>query len=213
MKLRDIEFAVGELKQGKVVCLPTETVYGLAADANNTSAINKLYLTKKRPDNKPTSIAICNPCDIKLWAHYSNTKVTEDINALISYFWPGPLTLLFPASQSVPKIINKNTGKIAIRYSSNQTLQSVIKLLGHGICLTSANFSGEKDGTIAQKIEKIFPHLFVLEENESISGSPSTIIDLSTTPYEVLREGNITLGDLERVLGRISVTPRLILVK
>jgi len=198
MKNNDIHTMIEALRRGDIVCLPTETVYGLAVDTHNPGAIKKLYTLKNRSTTKPMSVAISDVSQLKLFV----SEISKDAEKLINRFWPGQLTLIFPANDQVPQEINNGNGKIGIRFSSDATLQNMIKSVGHPICLTSANLSGEKECPTAEAImQKFGDAVLVLPGDDRLSGKPSSIIDLTQVPYQLVREGDISLEMLQQVLG------------
>lgn len=198
----DIKYAADKLKEGAIVCMPTETVYGLAVDSNNVSAITALYNLKHRPIGKPTSIAVANPQDIKPWVDH----ISKDAEKLMECFWPGPLTLIFPVASSIPHEMSAGFPSIGIRCSSCPIVKQILNLLGNAVCLTSANLAGEKEASKAQQVRDVFPEIFVVEGDEYISGTVSTIIDLSTTSYQLVREGEIPVEKIQAVIDSKIMT-------
>ena len=194
MNKKDIQTIVNRLRAGEVVAIPTETVYGLAVDAFNLEAIHRLYQIKNRPYKKPTSIAIKDSKDLVDWTEYLN----QDMLKLIEHFWPGPLSLILPYKSKNQTMNSLGKGTIGIRCSSNQIVREIINMLGNAICLTSANLSGEKDAITAEHVNYIFGNkIFVLENDLNISGIPSTIVDLTVNPYVLVREGSISMKELD----------------
>lgn len=148
MKKQQYDLVLNKLRAGEVVAIPTETVYGLAVDALNHEAIQKLYQIKNRNFLKPTSIAIKNPKDITIWAQCT----THDALKLVKKFWPGPLTLILPSNQKTPKGINLINDSIGVRCTCSPTVKKIITMLGNPICLTSANLSGNKEAVTAKQV-------------------------------------------------------------
>lgn len=176
--------AVEKLKAGEVIALPTETVYGLAVDAQNPEALLKLYAIKQRPQLKQVCIAIAEPEDVLHWV----SEVNDTAQRLIRSFWPGPLTLILPRA---------NQPSIGVRCSSCVIVKQIITLLGHAIYLTSANRSAEEDALTGQQVRDYFgDQVYLIEQDAAIGGVPSTIVDLSTQPYSILREGAISREQL-----------------
>src|ERR1700733_1780667 len=183
-----VKEAVNELLSGNIVALPTETEYGLAVDAKNMAAVQKLYALKHRSSNKPCSIAIADPKDIKHWVK----AVSGDAQKLIDAFWAWALTLVLSASSDIPHAVNAGYSSIGLRCSASEIIREVIAALGRPICLTSANLSGEKEATTARQIRDYFHNaIFIIEQDEIVSGIVSTVIDLTHNPYLCLREGSI----------------------
>lgn len=198
----NILYAVQKLQAGEIVALPTETVYGLAVDANNPKAITKLYNLKHRSQQKPMAIAIASPQD----AHYWVDELSEDAKILIKSFWPGPLTLVLPAASHVSPLINAGHKTIGIRCSSSKMLQEIILLLGNAICLTSANLSGQPEAQTASQIRSVFQdNIFICEDDKSMQGRPSTIVDLTVSPYKILRETTISSEDIQKKINNTKL--------
>ncbi|NCF75462.1 MAG: threonylcarbamoyl-AMP synthase [Xanthomonadaceae bacterium] len=182
-----IEEAVKILKKGGLIAFPTETIYGLGADALNINAVKKVYSIKKRPLNKPLIIQLANKKDISKFTK----NVSKKTNILINKFWPGALTIVFKKSKLIPNIIT--TDKIAIRIPDNKIALAIIKKFGHPITGTSANISkkesplGVKDviNNLSEKIEAI------IDGGKSKIGTESTIIDLTSNYPILLRQGAI----------------------
>lgn len=200
--LTTIEQVVEKLKAGDIVALPTETVYGLAVDAENTEAITKLYNLKLRPAHKPFAVAIANAKEISNWVIDKN----DDIDLLTQTFWPGPLTLVLPAASRVSKVITGGRTSVGLRCSSSPSLTKILDLLGNAVCLTSANISGNKEACSAQEIRENFKETIYLYQNdEEISGIPSTVMDLCKKPYHILRSGFLSKNEIESILGTVII--------
>lgn len=191
--------AVEILKKGKIVALPTETVYGLAVDMFNEGAIKRLYEIKKRDKKKPFAIAISGIKELKKFVR----KIPKKAILLIRKFWPGPLTLILLASDNVPSHLISN-GKIGIRNPRNKTTLKIIKRLGNPIVLTSVNVSGEKSCVTADEIKKTFDKYIdvIVKTEEEISGIESTVVDLSDSKPKILREGSISEEEITICLHR-----------
>ena len=195
--MSQLKAALQQLASGGIISIPTETVYGLAVDAENVEAIERLYACKARPEHKPLAIALQNPEDIERWV----TSITPDTRILIAAFWPGPLTLVLPAKPHVSTRITAGKNTIGIRCSSAPLLQAIIHEFGKALCLTSANISGQTDLCTPENITEQFgQEIYVLTEEQPASGKPSTVLDLTCKPYRLLREGNITKHMLEALL-------------
>lgn len=193
--MHQIAKAIQQLKNGKIIALPTETVYGLAVDITNETAIENLFTLKSRTKQKPIAIAIATPNDLQKWA----LEIPATAKKLIATFWPGPLTLILAATTSVPTLITKNN-RVGIRCSSCKITQEIIQQLGNPICLTSANVSGQKDALTAEQVLNYFKDIYVVEADNYINGTASTVIDCSKEPIELLREGAIQFEEITRVL-------------
>ena len=185
--------AIGEmavyLQQGHLVILPTDTVYGVGADAFNATAIARLYEAKQRPSEKGIPILLADMTDI--W------RVTTSIPPLaqnyIQQFWPGPLTLIVPKHPNLPANISDNDG-IAVRIPNCEVTRAVIRAAGGAVATSSANRSGQPP---AQRVQEAWDQLegwvtAVLDNGPSPGGIASTIVDCTGTVPRLVREGPIS---------------------
>jgi L-threonylcarbamoyladenylate synthase len=185
-----IKRAAKVIKKGGIVALPTETVYGLAADYRNRKAVGRIYKVKKRPKDKPLTVQIQD-------INYLD-ELTGEVSAfayqLMSKFWPGPLTLVLPA---------KDEGTIGVRIPANKIARRIIKESRGPLVVPSANISGEPAAQTADQVLESFKGLIelVIDAGSVELGIASTVIDLTVSPYKVLREGIITERDIQSVQG------------
>lgn len=186
--LEKIKAAAQVIKNGGVVGIPTETVYGLAADFFNQQAVAKIFKVKQRPKNKPLTVQIADityldrlACDIPASAYQ-----------LMSKFWPGPLTLVFKA---------KAQGTIGVRVSANKIARSLIRESKTPLVVPSANISGKPAAKTAQELLHSFDGLIemVIDGGEAELGLASTVVDLTVSPFKLLRKGIITKKDIQSV--------------
>ncbi len=186
--LSKIKIAADVIKSGGIVGFPTETVYGLAADAFNPKAIEKVFAVKKRPQNKPFTVQIKDSAYLEQIARDISTFAYQ----LIARFWPGPLTLVLHA---------KEGGTIGVRISSNQIAQKIIEQAQTAIIAPSANLSGEAEAKDAQEVLNVFAGQIdlVIDGGVVDTGVSSTVVDLTVEPYEILREGAITKKDIQSI--------------
>ncbi len=184
-----LQEAASILKEGGVVALPTETVYGLGAASDNKKAIEKLFKIKRRPKDKPFTLCFADVNDV--WEMFG--VMPPFVYRIMEAFWPGPLTIIS---------YNKNYDKkIGVRVSSNAILQGIIREINTPLCLPSANISGEREATTADEVVKIFGNSvdLVIDGGVSYFSKPSTIIDVTYHPFKILREGVIPANDLMEV--------------
>jgi len=179
------------LKTGSVIAYPTDTFYGLGADIYNKDAIDRIYSIKNRRSDKPIIILIS---DKKMLRHLiANGQMSHIAERLTDTFWPGPLTLVFNASDAVPALLTANTGKIGIRLPDNELCRLLIEELKHPITATSANISGE--GSIdnpADVAKSLGDTIDVLVDGgKTKGGCTSTVVDVTNDEPVVLREGVI----------------------
>lgn len=208
-----IEHAANVLLAGHLVAFPTETVYGLGADAENPDAIKRIYQAKGRPLDHPIIVHVAPDVDLNHWA----SDVPPQAYLLIEAFWPGPLTLILPRQHSVPAQVSGGQATIGLRCPSHPIAQALIRALASrkpsgqaGVAAPSANLFGHVSPTLAEHVRAEFGELIqnglpVLEGGASEVGIESTIVDLSRVQagqgVYLLRPGSIGLAELERVLG------------
>jgi len=192
----------GELiRAGRLVAFPTETVYGLGADALNANAVKQIFVAKGRPLDNPIIVHIASASDLNTLTDH----VPEEARELMDKFWPGPLTLIFSKSANVPDAVTGGMATVAVRMPQNKIALALIKALGHPIAAPSANLSGRPSGTTAGHVL----HDFVEKIEMIIDGGPvtvgveSTVLDLSRKPPAILRPGAVTQEDLTPILGRV----------
>ncbi len=184
-----LEEAADILREGGIVAYPTETFYGLGADAFNEVAIKKLYQIKGRDLNKPISILIRDQEMLKQVAN-SIPPVAE---RLMQELWPGPLTLIFKCRDQLPSYLTGGTGKVGVRISSQLTAQRLLEILELPITATSANLSGGKSPITAQEILGSSANGIdlILDGGKLPGQRGSTIVDLTLFPPKIVREGEI----------------------
>lgn len=187
------------LKAGEVVALPTETVYGLAANALDASAVAKIYEIKGRPAHNPIIVHVCN----RSMAAECAREWLETAEKLAVAFWPGPLTLVLPRHVRVPDIVTAGGSTVGIRWPSHPFIQAVIAACGFPLAAPSANPSNEISPTnaqhVAQKLGSKVP--LIVDGGQSQVGIESTVLDLSSRPARILRPGIIHEEALLAVLG------------
>lgn len=193
-----INLALEHLKQGDVVAIPTETVYGLAADATNETAIKKIFAIKNRPLNHPLIMHVCHDWDLSRWVK----DIPEYAQEMMLAFWPGPLTLVFNCKENaVNPLVNGGQNSIAIRAPKHPLTQHLLRELNRPLVAPSANPFGQISPTTALHVVTSFPHedFLILDGGRCDVGIESSIIQ-ATHPdgYSVLRPGMINQQILER---------------
>ena len=201
-----IDDAARRLAQGGVVAFPTETVYGLGADATNVHAVAKIFLLKDRPADHPLIVHVAGAADLDRWA----VEIPAHARTLAARFWPGPLTLVLRKSAAVPAIVTGGQDTVGLRCPSHGDAQALLRELardGSGaIAAPSANKFGHVSPTTAQHVRDEFgDDLFVLDGGACEVGLESTIVDLTRGEPVWLRPGAVTRDDIEAALG---VRPR-----
>lgn len=196
--MTNIKKAAFIILAGDLVAFPTETVYGLGADATSDHACTKIYQTKGRPNNNPLIVHVAS-----IEAAREIAIFNEAAEALATKFWPGPLTLVLPLNPDfgIAKTVTAGLDTVAIRIPSHEIALELILATGRPIAAPSANPSGYVSPTSAAHVRNNFPDLFVLEGSNSEYGLESTIIDLTDKPT-ILRYGFITPESLSDALER-----------
>lgn len=197
------------LEEGKLVAIPTETVYGLAADADNPAAVAAIFSAKGRPSNHPLIVHVAYDADLSRWA----IDIPPVAQRLIKAFWPGPLTLILKRAPGVDDVITGGQDTVGVRCPSHPVAQALLKLFRQGqggIAAPSANRFGRVSPTTAQHVIDEFgspgsgPIAAVLEGGACEVGIESSIVDLTrldTHGPVLLRPGQISVQQLEQVLG------------
>lgn len=196
------------LKNGGLVAFPTETVYGLGGDALNPASSRKIYEAKGRPSDNPLIVHICRFEDI--YHIVSDAKEHTDMLAnarkLAEAFWPGPLTMILPKADAVPKETTGGLSTVAVRFPSHKTALALIEAAGGYVAAPSANTSGKPSPTLAKYVEEDMNGRIdmIIDGGEVGIGLESTIIDLTVNPPEILRPGYVTKEMLAQVLGKVE---------
>jgi len=194
----DIAAAVAALRAGELVAFPTETVYGLGADARNPEALRKVYALKGRPSTHPLILHVLSADDLKDWV----SDIPAAARTLASRFWPGPLTIVLPRSTRVSDELTGGQDTVAIRVPAHPVARALLAAFGSGIAAPSANRYGRVSPTRASHVREEFPKdLLVLEGGDCEVGLESTIVSLIDAVPRLLRPGSISRTDLETVLG------------
>jgi L-threonylcarbamoyladenylate synthase len=204
MMSAQIERAVEIVRQGGLVAFPTETVYGLGADASNPQAMKKLYAVKRRPADHPVIVHFASAEDAFAWAR----EVPGAARKLAERFWPGPLTLILKRSARAADFVTGGQDAVGLRVPSHPVARELLKCFGKGVAAPSANRFGLVSPTTAAHVrEDLGSDVdLVLEGGASEVGIESTILDLSGARPVLLRPGRISKEELQAVLG-VEVEP------
>jgi len=186
-----ISAAIAVLKEGGVIAYPTETFYGLGADAFSETAVEKVFALKGRNPGNPLSLIVADERAL----HALVAEVPNKARELMKRFWPGPLTIVFRAAPGVSPRLTANTGTIAIRISSHPIAALLARELGSPLTATSANLSGQKETVSAAGVKDVFGNVadMIIDGGETPGGLGSTIVDVTVLPFRILREGAISL--------------------
>ena len=198
--------AAAALARGELVAFPTETVYGLGADAANEAAIAEVYRLKGRPPGHPLIVHLPSADALWRWAdadvQAANGLAPERVEELAAELWPGPVTFVLRASGSVSRLITGGQDTVALRTPGHPTALALLAEFGGALVAPSANRFGRVSPTTAQHVLAEFPEeLLVIDAGPTEFGLESTILDLSTTRPRLLRPGAMPLDRIEKLLG------------
>lgn len=195
-----VDEAVAVLRRGGLVAIPTETVYGLGADASNPDAVRRIFAAKGRPRDHPLIVHIHDGGALAEWAH----EPSPIAHRLADAFWPGPLTLVLPRVASVPDIVTGGRPTVGLRVPDQPLTLRLLERFGGGVAAPSANRFGRVSPTRAEHVVDEMGDSVdvVLDGGPCQIGVESTIVEIVGDRLEVLRVGTITVPDLERVVDR-----------
>lgn len=190
--------AAERLREGRLVAMPTETVYGLAAAARDPLGVARVFELKGRPANHPLIVHLAAPSQVREWSAGPVPGLDEVADA----FWPGPLTVVVRRAEHVPAVVTGGQGTVALRVPSHPVARQLLQEFGDGLAAPSANRFGRVSPTTAQHVATEFAgsDLLVLDGGPSMVGLESTILDLSGPAPRLLRPGGVRLEELEAVL-------------
>lgn len=196
-KLNHIKIAARYIQEGKLVAFPTETVYGLGANALNPIAVSRIFELKDRPSFDPLIIHIAGIHQLEQLVVNNDNRVYK----IAEKFWPGPLTIVLPKSQIVPDIVTAGLPTVGIRIPGNQTALDLIRISGCPIAAPSANKFGRISPTTAAHVRKQLPDVdYILDGGKTTVGIESTIIKFTDYGFQILRNGVITREELEDIV-------------
>lgn len=202
---RDIDHAVAVLRAGGLVAFPTETVYGLGADAANPLAVRKIFEAKGRPATHPVIVHLADAAQAAGWAR----EYPPAAQKLARKFWPGPLTLILRRGPAVGDLVTGGQDTVAVRVPSHPVAQRLLSRFGGGIAAPSANRHGRVSATAAEHVRREFGATVdcVLDGGATPVGIESAIVDVSGGSPALLRPGSITAAEIEAVLGAPLAAP------
>jgi L-threonylcarbamoyladenylate synthase len=195
--------AVAALQRGDVIAFPTETLYGLGADALNAAAVDKVFQLKDRDSANPIPVLVSDRAMLSILV----AEVPALAQRLIERFWPGPLTLVLPARAEVPRPLLNSTGGVGVRISSQPIATELVKGLGRPLTATSANPSGQAPAHTIEEAKNYFTgrvEIFV-DGGALTSKTGSTVAEVIGDTIRVLREGEIRRAELEQVMEKGKV--------
>ena len=201
----DLQTAAELLKQGKLVAVPTETVYGLAADARNSNAVNNIFIAKGRPSDHPLIVHMHAASALHDWAQ----DIPAEAFALAQAFWPGPLTLLLKKADHVDSVVTGGLDTIGLRVPAHPVLLKLLASHQLAVAAPSANPYKQLSPTSAQQVMETMAGKLdaVLDGGDCEFGLESTIVSLVDGAIQVLRAGPISPAQLEAVLGQKVQSP------
>lgn len=191
------------IKNGGLVAFPTETVYGLGADALNTAAVKAIFEAKGRPSDNPLIVHVASKEQCEELAE----NIPEKAYKLMDIFWPGPLTLILPRKKIVPDITTGGLDTVALRMPDNEIAIELIRVSGRPLAAPSANLSGKPSPTTAgHVIADLYGRIDAVIDGGVVKvGVESTVIDMSSEVPAILRPGMISPDDIEREIGKIAI--------
>ncbi|WP_407269290.1 L-threonylcarbamoyladenylate synthase [Radiobacillus sp. PE A8.2] len=196
------------LQKEQVIAFPTETVYGLGANASNERAVSKIFEAKGRPSDNPLIVHVANAEQIN---HYVTT-IPEVAKQLIEAFMPGPLTIILPSNGTIAQTVTAGLSTIAIRIPDHPVAQALLKATQLPLAAPSANRSGRPSPTTAAHVHNDLDGRIagILDAGPTGVGVESTVVDCTSEVPTILRPGGITLEQLEQVVGAVNVDPALL---
>lgn len=201
---QDIDQAVKVLRQGGVIAFPTETYYGLGVDPFNTKSLERLYRIKRRSKAKPFLLLIEQLSQLTLLTGH----IPLEMSLLMTSFWPGPLTLIFPAQSSASSLLTGETETIGIRQSPHPCVKKLLGRFGSPITGTSANISGQAPATTARQVADVFDSSevdFILDGGPTPGGKGSTLVGYDGQ-ISCVREGQIPFTVVLAALKNLTIS-------
>ena len=197
--------ASSEIRRGHVAAVRTDTLYGLLADSSNEVALRRVFRAKGRPESKPILLLVDSVAQLARLVR----RHPPEFVALAHAFWPGPLTMVLPASQRVSTLVTAGTGTVAIRQPNSPLVRSLARLSGCALTGTSANLSGRLGARSADEVVSQLRYRvpLVLDSGRVGRSDPSTIVDLTVDAPRILRPGWVSQAAIESVLGTRIVQP------
>ncbi len=185
--------------QGGVAAFPTETFYGLGADARNEEALKKIFQIKGREENKPLLLLIAD----REWLSELARNIRPLAGRLMEKFWPGPLTLVFESSPRLSDLLTGGTGTIGVRFSPHPVAQALVQAVGGAVTATSANLSGQPSASVAGEVFRAIGDRVdaVLDGGQTAGGLGSTVLDVSSQVPRIVRQGVLSRAELAPFLA------------
>ena len=197
-----INVAADAIRRGELVVFPTETVYGLAADARNDEAVKKIFIAKGRNTNVALPVQIASADCLDSAADF----VSNEAKCLAKRFWPGPLTIIFKKNPAISDYVTGGKDTVGIRIPKHNVALALLETLGFPIVATSANLSGKAPAKDADEAASDLSDLVsvVIDSGPSSIGVASTVIDMSVLPPKILRQGTISEAEIRNIIGNVE---------
>ena len=202
-----IEEAAALLSAGEVVAFPTETVYGLGADATSETAIAKIFTAKGRPSDNPLIVHIGSTEQLSQVV----SEISDTARQLMDAFWPGPLTIILPKQAGIPENVTAGLSSVGVRIPAHPVALSLLQAVKLPIAAPSANVSGRPSPTQARHVTEDLSGKIagILDGGAADIGLESTVIDCTSTPPMILRPGGVTQAEIEAVIGTVHMAVSL----
>ncbi len=202
-----IALAAAEILSGGLVAFPTETVYGLGANALDEAAVKRIFAAKTRPFDDPLIVHISRIEDLAIVAN----PIPDLARILAEAFWPGPLTLVLPKSRRIPDNVSAGLNNVAVRMPAHPVALALLESAGVPIAAPSANRFGHTSPTTAAHVLQDLGEQIemILDGGETTVGVESTVLDLTRTPPVILRPGGLTREELERIIGPVGLQTKM----
>jgi L-threonylcarbamoyladenylate synthase len=196
--VKDLSTIVSVLKKNGLIVYPTETFYGLGANCFSPEAVKKIFALKRRDRTNPLSVVIS---DLSMLDSVAE-EIPPAAEPFLRLYWPGPLTLIFPANPLLPDELLGAAKSIGVRLPAHAGLRDLVKNAGFPITATSANISGEEELSDPKKVFDVFAGRVdcIVDGGKTKGGRPSTVIDFTSPTPQILREGAISASDLQKRL-------------
>lgn len=203
--ISQIRQAAKTIRSGDVVAFPTETVYGLGANALDSKSVRKIFAAKGRPSDNPLIVHISDIAEVGILADIIPNMAYD----LMERFWPGPLTLVLKKSKIVPKIVTGGLDTVAIRMPKNEIVQAIIREAGVPVAAPSANVAGRPSPTMAKHVREDLSGKIsmIIDGGPTKIGIESTVVDLSKKTPMLLRPGSVTIEQLREIVGTVKIHP------
>ena len=200
----DLHLAVRALRNGQLVAFPTDTVYGVAALAQDEAAVRSLYQAKGRPDHMAIPVMVASPNLVPAIA-----LPQPAFWALAKRFWPGPLTIILPKTTALPGIVTAGGNTVGLRIPDHPLALDLLRLVDAPLAVTSANRSGQPPARTAAEVrEQLNGRVHIIVSGGlTPGGQPSTVIDLTSAPPHIIRRGPITATAISEALGDVIAKP------